>query len=105
MANKKPKAENIPLVETYNHVHKGAIQVTTVAVRIDYHYGTISLIDVTKFDRDHGNNAIAKQWIFANRELEYMQGWLDIMDAMKSAVKDATEKLKAFNKSLQNVEA
>ena len=62
------------------------------ALHIDFQKGKISLID------DVG----AKKWVFAEREIEYMQGWRDILDAMKYAIDQAEEELKAFNQMMAN---
>ena len=66
-------------VKTYDH--KGV----SVRVEVNYDQGTISLLD-----KETGQ---AKKWLFAKRELEYMQGWQNILDAMKYAITKATEEL------------
>src|SRR5580693_6821106 len=35
-----------------------------------------------------------KKWVFAERELEYMNGWMFILDAMKHAITEASKYLK-----------
>ena len=55
-----------------------------VRVRIDYDAGHISLLDQ--------RNGV-KKWVFAERQLEYMQGWQNILAAMKYAIEQATKKL------------
>lgn len=82
MSNKPIKQFEI---ETY--IHAGV----AVTVSIDYDNGHISLVDQEK-----GSMPVrykGKQWIFANRTIEYMQGWQNIFDAMKLAVAEATKKL------------
>lgn len=59
-----------------------------VAVRIDFKQKHISLIDT----KTNG----AKQWVFGKRELEYMQGWLNILEAMKQAIIAAEKELKEY---------
>ncbi len=93
---KKPTfINNYPLAENYIHVYQGQVQKVSVAVHLNYAEGYISLIDPNPANPAAAQNN-AKQWKFAKRELEYMQGWQDILSAMKSAVADATEKLKEY---------
>jgi hypothetical protein len=89
--SKKYTPTNKPAAETYAHIYKGV----EVYVHINYKEGYISLVD----RNDHNPNGAynnGKQWLFKKREIEYMQGWQDILDAMKSAISDATEKLRVF---------
>lgn len=65
-------------VETY--VHLGI----AVQVEIDYDNGKISLMQGRKQ---------VKNWVFAQRGLEYMDGWRNILDAMKYAIGEAEKKL------------
>lgn len=51
-----------------------------VMVKIDYDGGFISLME---------NRDAVKKWVFASRKVEYMQGWENILDAMKFAIKEA----------------
>ncbi len=82
-------SQNKPLAENYVHVYEGI----RVAVHINYIEGLITLID----ENPKNPSAVqGKQWIFRNRSLDYMGGWLEIMDAMKSAVSEAADKLKAY---------
>ena len=60
-----------------------------VIVAINFERGTISLVD-NSFS--HNN----KKWVFAERQLEYMQSWQNILDAMKYALSEATEVLKDY---------
>lgn len=55
-------------------IYYGGIGVT---VEIDYEKGTISLLDAV---------GKPKQWVFAYRQIEYMAGWQNILDAMKHAI-------------------
>ncbi len=65
----------------------------SVAVEIDYIGGKISLID--KKGCTHGASVFGpKQWVFAKRSLEYMQGWQNILDAMKMAIAAAEKELR-----------
>lgn len=65
--------------------HKG-IKVT---MKIDYNAGEASLVQLS-YD---GKTYFAKQWVFANRGLEYMNGWLVILEAMTVAVKECKKEL------------
>ena len=68
--------------------HKG-IKVT---VLIDYDNAMVSLVEKDSF---RGGTFQKKQWIFANRGLEYMKGWLNIIEAMQFAVKECQKCLEA----------
>ena len=81
------------LAETYEYVYQGVVQSVSVTVHINYAQGHITLAD---HNPNNANSVIAKTWKFGKRELEYMQGWQDILSAMKQAIDDATEKLKAY---------
>lgn len=71
-------------IEVKTIEYKG-IQVT---VRIDYDAGTASLVE-----QADSQGFPAKQWIFKGRTVEYMQGWLDILEAMAVAVKQCKKDL------------
>lgn len=62
-----------------------------VVVQIDYDNGNISLVEAEK-----GSMPVrykGKQWVFANRSIEYMAGWTNILDAMKYAIEEAEKSL------------
>lgn len=71
------------MLEVIKHEHKGI----AVYVKIDYLKGHISLVD---------NNRAwqGKEWKFTERGLEYMQGWKNILEAMKMAVEYAEARLR-----------
>ena len=79
--------KNKPLAENYVHHFEGKVQKVDVAVHINYAEGYISLIDPNPANPTASQNN-GKQWLFKKREVEYMAGWLDILDAMKSAFID-----------------
>jgi len=57
-----------------------------VTIMIDYDRGTVSLVE-----QDPINSASlwrGKKYLFTNRELNYMNGWLNILDAMMAAVEE-----------------
>lgn len=62
--------------------HKGI----KVSIKIDYDKGEASLVDPL-------DNYKGKQWLFSQRGLEYMNGWLNIMEAMQVAVKECKKEL------------
>lgn len=73
------------VVEIYGYTHKKI----TVTVKIDYKRNEISLLE--SYDESSG----AKKWYFAKRGVEYMQGWLTILEAMQEAIKDAKKRYEA----------
>lgn len=95
---KKTVTLNRPVIETFDHVYSGVLGPVTISVSIDYKFGRIALVDTLKFQKDNPW-VPAKQWVFANREIEFMQGWQDILDAMKSAISVATLKLQNHQES------
>lgn len=82
-----------PVAVTYQHVYQGKVQEVSVSVHINYVEGTISLVN---YNPANPTDTQGKQWKFAHRELEYMRGWHDILDAMKSAITDATKRLEEY---------
>ena len=90
---KKTQPTSKPVAETYIHVFTGKVQQVLVNVHINYAEGYISLVD---HNPANPGATQGKQWRFQKRQIEYMAGWQDILDAMKSAIADATEKLKAY---------
>lgn len=68
-------------LEIKTYVNNGV----SVCVEINYDAGTISLLESTTKQ--------PKKWVFASRQVEYMPGWLDILDAMKLAVAQAEDDL------------
>lgn len=73
--------------------HKGI----GITVKIDYDKGEISLVGKKMSDSNEVKFE-SKHWVFANRTVEYIQGWVDIFEAMTGAVKEAREDLKKFQK-------
>jgi len=100
MAKKQPKAVEpkglitMPVREVYLHKYVGKIQAVDVAVFIDYNAGIISLVDNPK----QVGVLSPKKWVFADRTIEYMAGWCDILDAMKEAVLVAKDRLAVYQK-------
>ncbi len=79
-------------LEVRTHVHNGI----RVKVQIDYDNGTISLIE---------SGREAKKWVFAHRQVEYMQGWHDILDAMKHAITCAENSLRVHQIGVEKEKA
>lgn len=77
--------KNTPHLEIYTHTYKGI----DVRVKIDYPNAEVSLLD----EQNEG-----KRWLFVKRTPEYLNPWLNILDAMKSAIKEAKEKVEAYEK-------
>jgi hypothetical protein len=69
-------------IYTYNNI--------AVAVEVDYAKGTVSVVEKLQ----NGTYA-PKKWVFCDRQLEYMQGWLNILEAIQFAVGEATKLLEA----------
>jgi hypothetical protein len=85
MSTKQPTTRNVEQLEIYDHHYKGI----AVRVKIDYPNAEVSLLD--------GKNE-PKDWRFARRTPEYLNPWLNILDAMKSAIKEAKEKVEAYER-------
>lgn len=64
----------------------------SVLVQIDYDNEQIGLVEVEKGSMPRKYKA--KQWVFANRKIEYMEGWQNILYAMKFAIEQAHKELK-----------
>ncbi len=60
-----------------------------VTVKIDFDKGEVSLVESFMGDFE------PKKWVFATRGLEYMNGWIDIIDSMKFAVQYAKKELES----------
>ena len=96
-AKKKADKEVIPYTQmTPVHVVRQYIyQSTTIWVEINFDQGTVALVERVGVGKN--TTYVPKKWVFANRELEYMGGWHQILDAMKFAVDEATKELEAYN--------
>lgn len=83
-------------VEIFSVEHNGIF----INVKIDYLCETISLIESSFND----SSLKDKIWIFSNREVEYMQGWRNILEAMSVATQLAEEKLRAYIEEKKDIE-
>lgn len=66
--------------------HKGV----KVILKVDYDEATVSLV---QYITNRGYEV--KNWVFANRGLEYLNPWLNILEAMSVAVKEGKKELEA----------
>lgn len=70
-----------------------------IYVRINYRKKTISLID-------NDGKGIGKRFLFANRQIEYITGWINVLKAMEFAMGEAKELLDEYidteNKEREN---
>lgn len=74
-------------VEIKTIEHKGV----KVTIKVDFDAGTASLVEVQPHSRPFIYQD--KHWIFGGRGLEYMNGWLNILEAMTVAVKECKKDL------------
>ena len=68
----------------------------SVTVAIDYDNATVSLVNVPSINFSSNHSPLTlepKKWIFANRGVDYMNGWLNILEAMTFAVKECKKEL------------
>ncbi len=78
------------IIEIKSIEHKGIV----VNMEINHLAKTVSLVDF-RWNADVLEDYLTqnKQWVFRNRTVEYMDGWLNIMEAMMEAVKEAKKEL------------
>ncbi len=81
-------------IEVRTTEHKGI----KVMVKIDYDNNQVSLVEKNE-QMFKDTLFTSKKWVFANRGVEYMNGWLDVLEAMASAVKDAKSDLEKVLKA------
>jgi hypothetical protein len=65
-----------------------------VWIEINYRDNLISLVNPEL------NNA--RQYVFTKRGVEYMTGWLEILECLHKAVREAKKKMEAYNKKVQD---
>lgn len=63
-----------------------------IFIKIDRERNKVSLVD-----RDNNGTYVPKKWLFADRGLEYMNGWRSILKAIDLAIVDAQADLEAYN--------
>lgn len=70
---------------------------TVLHVKIDFENNRVSFVepDLRKTDAPYQD----KRWLFAERGVEYMNGWLNILAAMQYAVREARDELTAWQKA------
>jgi len=68
---------------------------TTIYVKIDFAKNKVSLVD---------QNGANTKFLFAERGVEYMNGWLNILGAMRYAVRQARDELEAWQTAKKDKE-
>lgn len=70
---------------------------TTIHVKIDFEMNKVSFVEpeIAKL----GNDFKPKKWLFAERGVEYMAGWYNILGAMQFCVLEAKKELEAYQKT------
>lgn len=63
-----------------------------IYIKIDRESNKVSLVE-----RDSNGAYVPKRWLFAERGLEYMTGWRNIIKAIDLAIVDAQADLEAYN--------
>lgn len=63
-----------------------------VFVKIDYLNNRIDIVEPKNYDQ---TNFTLKHWVFAGRGVEYMNGWLNILEAMKLSIREAKKMYEA----------
>ena len=69
-----------------------------IMVEINYELKLISLVE-SGMNLDESRNGPVmkpKSYVFVGRGLEYMNGWLNVLDAMKYAIEQAKEELETY---------
>lgn len=66
---------------------------TTIRVKIDFEKNKVSLVD---------QNNDKTNFIFAERGLKYMNGWVNILGAMQYAIRAARDELEAWQKEQED---
>ena len=65
-----------------------------VLVKIDYTQQIVSLVEIQENSSPTAYKP--KDWRFHNREIDYLDGWLVILEAMAVAIKTAKKDLKEY---------
>lgn len=68
-----------------------------IFIKIDRENNKVSLVE-----RDSNGAYVPKRWLFAERGLEYMNGWRNIIKAIDLAIVDAQADLEAYNEAKKN---
>lgn len=63
---------------------------TIIRIRIDFENNKVTLVE------KDGNKA---RFLFADRGIEYMNGWLNILGAMQYAIRQARDELEVWQKA------
>lgn len=70
---------------------------TNIHVKIDFENNRVSFVepDMRKVDAPYRN----KEWLFAERGVDYMNGWINILGAMQYVAREARNELEAWQKA------
>lgn len=79
---------------------------TTLHVRIDFENNQVALVNKEGMEQSNKFGKSTKyeptKFLFAGREVQYMNGWINILAAMQYAIKDARDELLAWQKVQEN---
>lgn len=92
---KLQEAKNAPkkISEVKEYIYKNI----TVTLSINYAKNEVSVLE--------NNSDKARHFIFQNRGVEYMQGWINVLEAVNYAVKEAKKDLEDYKtKETQKIE-
>lgn len=70
--------------EIKSYTYKGQLSDIVIPMFLDYELGTVSVLESPV-----SIGAQPKKFVFADRDLDYKQGWFDILDGIKFAVEGA----------------
>ena len=73
------------LKETYCYTHENNI---SIYIKIDYYNNQIDIVEPT----GNPGHFKKKEFVFVGRGVEYMNSWVNILEATQEAVKDAKKR-------------
>lgn len=76
--------KEVPRIETFTNIYKGY----QFNVQVDYIRRKISFVE--------SDMKTLKRYVFAERGIEYMQGWKDIIEGIRLSVDKAEKKLSNY---------
>lgn len=66
----------------------------TILVKLDRRTKKLSFVEWNKDVEQY----LDKDWLFAGRELSYMNSWIGILHAMENVIKDCTKVMESWDK-------
>ena len=78
---------------------------TKLHVRIDFENNQVALVNNDGYENGKFGKSTKYEptkFLFAGREVQYMNGWINILAAMQYAIKDARDELLAWQKVQEN---